>query len=77
MVVEPESRLRARTLEYECSESYDEARRFGERYEAGRLDDLAVLGPAHERFERNDLAGLRIDDRLVGDVDRAAIERAA
>jgi hypothetical protein len=76
-VVAQAAQLLARLVQHVGAEAHDQAGRFGERDEIVRLDHQAIFAPARERFEGHDPAGRRIDDRLIGDRELVAFERAA
>ena len=74
----PLGELRARALEHLAAERDDQPRLLGDRHEVRRLDRLAVRAvPARERLEADDPARRGLHDRLVGDLERVGLDRAA
>ena len=68
---------RARLLEHVAPERDDQAGVLGERDELDRGDAAAArVVPAHERLDRDRLAGREVHDRLVLDDQLALLDRA-
>ena len=67
-----------RGLERPAAELDDQARFLGDRDELARRDRaVAVMLPAGQRLEAGDLAGLELDQRLIGErqLDRSRSRR--
>ena len=65
-------------FEQRAPDATDDPALFGERDEISGADlRAAAVGPSRERLDRLDIAALEVDDRLIGKVDPAILQRAA
>ena len=73
----PALQLGARARLHELADRHDQAGALGERDELGGRDVLGVRAvPAGERLGADDAAGRELEDRLVGDLEAALLDRA-
>ena len=67
-----------RRLQRPAAELDDQPRFLGDRDElVGRDHPALVVGPARQRLEAGDAAGLELDQRLVGEGEAVGLDRAA